>query len=129
MGIIMKIEGSAAVITGASSGIGLALARSFAEEGAAVVLAARSGEKLAAVADALRQRGGEALAVATDVTQRDQIERLIESAMQRYGRLGILVNNAGRGAAGHVANAPAAHYRVHAPGAALATASFDGGQR
>ena len=108
----MKIEGSVVIVTGASSGIGRALARRFAEEGAAVVLAARSAEKLAALAQELRERGGEALAVATDVTERDQVDRLVATACERYGRLDILLNNAGRGAAGHVADTPAAHYRA-----------------
>jgi len=108
----MKIEGSVVIVTGASSGIGLALARRFAEDGAAVVLAARSTEKLTAIAKSLRSRGGEALAVPTDATQRDQVDRLVATACERYGRLDILVNNAGRGAAGHAADAPAAHYRA-----------------
>jgi NAD(P)-dependent dehydrogenase (short-subunit alcohol dehydrogenase family) len=111
-GIVMKIGGSVVIVTGASSGIGRALARRFAEEGAAVVLAARSAEKLAALAQELRERGDEALAVATDVTERDQVHRLVATTCERYGRLDILVNNAGRGTAGHVWDAPAAHYRA-----------------
>lgn len=108
----MKNIGSVVVVTGASSGIGRALAQRFAETGAKVVLAARSAEKLEALAKELRARGLEALAIPTDVTDRTQVDQLIGSVFNRYQRLDVLVNNAGRGAAAHVADTPPAHYRA-----------------
>jgi NAD(P)-dependent dehydrogenase (short-subunit alcohol dehydrogenase family) len=108
----MKNIGSVVVVTGASSGIGRALAQRFAEAGAKVVLAARSSEKLGALSKELRARGLEALAIPTDVTDRTQVDQLIGSVFNRYQRLDILVNNAGRGAAAHVADTPPAHYRA-----------------
>ena len=82
------------VITGASGGIGAALARRLAPEGNALVLAARRERELRDVADAL---GGRALAVPTDVTRRDEVERLRVRALEAFGRVHVWVNNAGRG--------------------------------
>jgi NAD(P)-dependent dehydrogenase (short-subunit alcohol dehydrogenase family) len=107
----MELKGSVVVVTGASSGIGLATARSFAAAGTKVILAARSQAKLEALAEELRAKGLEAFAVPTDVRERAQVDHLIESAYGRYGRLDILVNNAGRGTAAYVVNTPLAHYR------------------
>jgi NAD(P)-dependent dehydrogenase (short-subunit alcohol dehydrogenase family) len=107
----MEIKGSVVVVTGASSGIGLAAARSFAAAGAKVVLAARSKEKLEALAEELRTKGLEAYAVPTDVREQAQVDHLIKSVYGRYGRLDILVNNAGRGTAAKVVDTPIAHYR------------------
>lgn len=86
------------VITGASSGIGLATARAAAKAGAKVVLAARSGETLEAVAREL----GDALAVVTDVAVRADVERLAARAVERYGRIDTWVNNAGLGIIGRL---------------------------
>jgi short-subunit dehydrogenase len=94
------LQGKVAVITGASSGIGAALANRLAREGINVVLAARRREKLEHVASAARTAGGQSANVVTvecDVTDRPQAERLIAKAVQEFGRLDILVNNAGRG--------------------------------
>jgi short-subunit dehydrogenase len=94
------LQGKVAVITGASSGIGAALANRLAQEGINVVLAARRREKLEHVASAARTAGGQSANVITvecDVTDRPQAERLIAKAIQEFGRLDILVNNAGRG--------------------------------
>jgi NADP-dependent 3-hydroxy acid dehydrogenase YdfG len=85
------------VITGASSGIGLAAARLFAKQGFRVVLAARRTERLISCTEDIRNQGGEALPLTTDVTKVDQIERLIETTIREYGRIDILFNNAGFG--------------------------------
>jgi NADP-dependent 3-hydroxy acid dehydrogenase YdfG len=82
------------VITGASAGIGAALARRLAPEGNAVVLAARRERELREVADSLGER---ALAVPTDVTRRAEVERLRDRALEAFGRVHVWVNNAGRG--------------------------------
>jgi len=107
----MEIEGSVVVVTGASSGIGLATARSFAHAGAKVVLAARSSETLNAVAEELRQQGHEALALATDMTDQVQVQHLIEATCDYYGHLDILINNAALGSAAFVADEPVDHFR------------------
>jgi len=86
-----------AVITGASSGIGSALALLLAREGASVVLAARRADRLRGLEATLRAEGHEALAHRCDVTRRGEAEELIARALSAYGRLDILVNNAGRG--------------------------------
>ena len=91
-----------AVITGAASGIGLALARRVAEEGMLLVLADVEDEPLQAVAEELTESGAEVLAVRTDVSQADQVEALAAAAYERHGAVHLLCNNAGvvhRGAA------------------------------
>ncbi len=90
------------IVTGASSGIGEAAARAFAEAGANVVLAARNQEALAALAKELGS--GRTLAVATDVTKRDQVEAMVDRAVGRFGRLDVIVNNAGVGIRANLAN-------------------------
>ncbi|GAB2577388.1 oxidoreductase [Paractinoplanes abujensis] len=83
------------IITGASSGIGHATAELLAERGAAVVLAARRREHIDALADEITAAGGRALAVATDVTQADDVRRLVRTAIDTYGGVDVFVNNAG----------------------------------
>ena len=83
------------VITGASSGIGLATAESAAEQGAKLVLAARSGETLDEVAARLSQNGAEAMAVDADVANRSDVEQIAVAAIERFGRIDTWVNNAG----------------------------------
>jgi NADP-dependent 3-hydroxy acid dehydrogenase YdfG len=85
------------LITGASSGIGAATARLFGGRGYRVVLAARREDRLEALASEIRQSGGEALPVRTDVSQLTQIERLVEAALEAYGAIDVLLNNAGFG--------------------------------
>jgi NADP-dependent 3-hydroxy acid dehydrogenase YdfG len=90
-----NIAGKVVVITGASSGLGEATARHLSAEGAAVVLGARRAERIQALAEGLTAAGGRALAVATDVTDRDQVRRLVDAAVETYGRIDVLINNAG----------------------------------
>ncbi|MBC8505785.1 MAG: SDR family oxidoreductase [Anaerolineales bacterium] len=86
------------LITGASSGIGEATARLFGmEKGYRVVLAARRMERLEALAEEIRSSGGDALPAPTDITQIDQIEKLMETALAEYGQVDVLLNNAGFG--------------------------------
>jgi NADP-dependent 3-hydroxy acid dehydrogenase YdfG len=89
------------VITGASAGIGAELAKQLSAKGAKVVLAARREEELAAVA---RGIGENALAVVTDVTKKSEVERLAAAALERFGRVDVWVNNAGRGISRSVAD-------------------------
>ena len=88
-------ERKVVVITGASSGIGEATALLLAERGAAVVLGARGPERLAALADRIARAGGEAAYARTDVRRRDEVSALVKLACERYGKLDVLVNNAG----------------------------------
>jgi len=88
-----------AIVTGASSGIGAAVARELAHAGMRVVLAARRADRLAKVAATIRQAGGEADEVVTDLRDAAQVERLVDGAAGRHGRLDALVNNA---AVGHI---------------------------
>jgi short-subunit dehydrogenase len=83
------------IITGASSGIGQALAMQLADEGAWLALAARNAERLEAVAAACRQRGGKAIPLPTDVADEARCQALIQQSCEAYGRLDMLVNNAG----------------------------------
>lgn len=84
-----------AIVTGASSGIGEACAFAFANKGARVVVAARRAARLDGLVERLAAAGGEALAVATDVTDEASVERLFARAIERFGRVDVLVNNAG----------------------------------
>ncbi len=90
-----NIKDKVIVITGASSGLGLAAARMLSEQGARVVLGARRIERLQHLADELTNSGHQALAVATDVTVLDEVKHLVDSAVQTFGRIDVMVNNAG----------------------------------
>jgi len=83
------------VITGASSGIGEAMARLYAKMGAKVVLGARNEERLSQLVQAIRSEGGEALFVATDVTKEEDCRRLVERAVEEYGGVDVMICNAG----------------------------------
>ncbi len=90
-----QMKDKVVIVTGASSGIGLATAEAFAKEGAKVVLAARRDSELRKIEENLRSSGFDALAVTTDVTSEDDCRNLIEKTIEKYGRIDILINNAG----------------------------------
>lgn len=89
------IEGKVVVITGASSGIGEATALHLAERGATVVLGARRPERLAALCERIASNGGTASYRVTDVTRREDVSQLVELAVEQYGKVDVLLNNAG----------------------------------
>jgi 3-oxoacyl-[acyl-carrier protein] reductase len=93
----LELEDKVAVVTGSSKGIGKAIAVELAREGCRVVLVARGEKDLEGAAEDVRQTGGagDVLALAADVTKADQVERLIEETVARFGTVDILVNNAG----------------------------------
>src|SRR5690242_12103462 len=93
--MIRKLSGTTAVITGATSGIGRETAREFASAGSKVVVAGRRKDRLLELVKEIEAKGGQAVAVQTDVADQTQIECLIEKAIERFGRLDVLVNNAG----------------------------------
>jgi NAD(P)-dependent dehydrogenase (short-subunit alcohol dehydrogenase family) len=90
-----RLDGRVAVVTGASSGLGVGFAEALAGAGARVVLAARRAERLEALAARIGSGGGEALAVACDVSQAAAVDDLVERTLARFGRADVLVNNAG----------------------------------
>jgi NADP-dependent 3-hydroxy acid dehydrogenase YdfG len=90
-----NIQGKVVVITGASSGLGEATARHLSAQGAIVVLGARRVDRIEALAKELAQAGGQALALATDVTDPEQVKALVDAAVQAYGRIDVMLNNAG----------------------------------
>ncbi len=90
-----NIEGKVVVITGASSGLGESTARHLAKLGATVVLGARRTDRLDAIVRDIEARGGKALAVTVDATKRAEVESLVNKAIDTYGKIDVLVNNAG----------------------------------
>lgn len=92
---MQNIQNKVVVITGASSGLGEASARALAAEGATVVLGARRLGRIAAFAEELKAGGANALALSTDVTDKNQVKALVDAAVQTYGRIDVLLNNAG----------------------------------
>ncbi|HVR28340.1 MAG TPA: glucose 1-dehydrogenase [Thermoanaerobaculia bacterium] len=90
-----RLDGRTAVITGASSGLGVVMAEALAGAGANVVLAARREERIQELARAIEGAGAKALALRCDVTREDDVDRLVAAALERFGSLDVLVNNAG----------------------------------
>lgn len=91
----MRLEGKVALITGASSGIGLAIARRFVAEGARVVAGDINAARLDSVVAEIAASGGEIIGVVGDVSQKEAAEALVQAALDHYGRLDVLCNNAG----------------------------------
>jgi len=106
-----KLNGKVAFITGASSGIGAAMAREFARRGAAVVLTARRWERIEALALELREREGKALAVRCDVNRDGDLEAAVATAIDKFGRIDWVVANAGFGVTGAVHKIEIEDYR------------------
>lgn len=92
---MQNIDGKVVVITGASSGLGEATARHLAEGGAITVLGARRSDRIQALAEDLAARGGKSLALPTDVTKAIDVQRLVDAAIGRFGRVDVMINNAG----------------------------------
>lgn len=96
MNLCFRVGGQTAIVTGASSGLGVTFAETLAECGVNLVIAARRYEKLAKVADSISSRhGAKVIPVRTDVTQEDQVITMVKTAVEEFGSLEILVNNAG----------------------------------
>ncbi len=91
----MKLKDKSAIITGATKGIGLAIAEEYAKEGSKVVLTGRSVDLGEDAAKTIRDRGHDAIFVQCDVSQSDQVDRLVSKTVEQYGRLDIMVSNAG----------------------------------
>jgi short-subunit dehydrogenase len=116
------LHGEVAVVTGASRGLGLLLARELARQGCPLVICARDAAELERAADELRAAGAEVTTVACDVTDEATPQLLIDTAVQRYGRLDILVSNAGVIQVGPVQAAQIGHYEMAMNTMALAPA-------
>src|SRR5215208_7107446 len=100
---MLRLAGKVTIVTGSSSGIGKAIALRFGAEGAKVVVTARRIGLCERTVDQITKAGGEAWAVQTDVTDERQVRQLVEQTVTRYGRLDVLVNNAGMVAGGPLA--------------------------
>src|SRR5271166_4395319 len=98
----MDIQHKVVIVTGASEGIGEATAKLLAAHGAQVVLAARSVDKLKAVAESITAAGGTAIVIPTDMRNQESVKALIDQTVQHFGRIDILINNAGQSVAGQI---------------------------
>lgn len=91
----MTLKDKVAIVTGASRGIGEAIARKFCQEGASVMLCSRSAESVAAIAESLSSNGGDAKSTQADISNKADVEALVDLTLQEFSRVDILVNNAG----------------------------------
>jgi len=101
-----RLDTTVALITGASSGIGEATARELAARGAAVAIAARRSDRLGALEQEIRETGGTAISIQTDVTDQEQVEAMVKHTVDSLGRLDIVINNAGLMLLGPIEDAP-----------------------
>ena len=108
---MFRLDGRVAIVTGASSGLGVAFAVGLAEAGADIALGARRAERLKETADEVQARGRKAIAVGTDVSVPADCERLVKAALDEFGRVDILVNNAGIGTAYPATREPPERFR------------------
>jgi NADP-dependent 3-hydroxy acid dehydrogenase YdfG len=108
---MLPLAGRVGVVTGASSGIGAAIAQVLGAAGMRLALGARRPERLSAVAAAIRAAGGEAEAIPTDMRDEEQVKALIDAAVARYGALDTLVNNAATGSLRTIAEAESEEWR------------------
>jgi 3-oxoacyl-[acyl-carrier protein] reductase len=102
----LNLKGRAAVVTGGSMGIGRAIAAELAAEGAGVMIVARNAERLDAAAREMTESGRRVLACAGDMTQPDDVARVMQAARDAFGRIDILINNAGASPMGRIADTP-----------------------
>lgn len=100
----MEIRDKVVLITGASAGIGLATVRRFAIAGAKLAMVARSADALNHLAEELQSKGSDAVALPADVSDPKQVQRVIEETVRHFGRLDVVINNAGQAAAGTIAD-------------------------
>jgi NAD(P)-dependent dehydrogenase (short-subunit alcohol dehydrogenase family) len=108
-----RLEGKVAVVTGASSGLGVSFALAIAEAGADVAIGARRADRLERTKELIETTGRRALAVRTDVTVIEDCQRLVDAAMETFGRVDVLINNAGVGGEYHPATEdPPEHFRA-----------------
>jgi NAD(P)-dependent dehydrogenase (short-subunit alcohol dehydrogenase family) len=91
----MKLKDKVAIVTGGGRGIGRAIATTFAGEGAKIAVAARSSDQLASVVTEITAAGGDAIGISVDVTNEDEVKKMVDDTMNRFDRVDILVNNAG----------------------------------
>ncbi|MBW4444933.1 MAG: SDR family NAD(P)-dependent oxidoreductase [Plectolyngbya sp. WJT66-NPBG17] len=106
-----KLDGKVAIVTGASAGIGEATAIALAAEGAQVILIARRGELLEALANRIEVQGGKALAIAADVTDEAQVQGVVQKVQATFDRIDILINNAGIALMGNIDGANTEDWR------------------
>lgn len=108
---IFSLKGRVALVTGASSGLGVQFARALADNGAAIALVARRADRLKALKDEIEGKGGKAIAIEADVTDRAAMARAFDAAEKAFGTVTILVNNAGIAHGGRAIEMPADEWR------------------
>jgi NAD(P)-dependent dehydrogenase (short-subunit alcohol dehydrogenase family) len=106
-----RVDGRVAIVTGASSGLGVGIAEAYADAGGSVVVAARRANAIEKTAARIRERGGDAIAVTVDVADLGSCKELVQAASEQFGRVDALVNNAGLGGAHRAINEPEEHFR------------------